>query len=156
MTNFVMSKWQQMHGSALGRWLFTKIVCMRAPYFASISPRFEALDHNSATVYVKKRRRVTNHINTVHAIAMCNACELVAGVGMEANMPKHMRWIPKGMTVSYLAKSTGGVRVQGRFTIPEGNEAVDVPVQCDVVDDAGKLVMTAVVTMYLSPRKKAE
>jgi len=155
MANFVMKKWQQLGGSVVGRWLFSKIVCHRAPYFASISPVFESLTENSATVYVKKRRKVTNHINTVHAIAMCNACELVAGVGMEANVPKHLRWIPKGMSVNYLAKSNGGVRVTGEFTMPQESVAVDVPVACKVIDDEGKLVMSATVIMYVSPKKAA-
>ena len=153
MATFVMQKWQQLGGSSIGRWLFSKMVCHRAPYFSSISPVFELLTESSATVYVKKRRKVTNHINTVHAIAMCNACELVAGVGMEANVPRHLRWIPKGMSVNYLAKSNGGVRVTGTFTMPQGNEAVDVPVSCRAVDDEGTLVMTATVIMYVSPKK---
>lgn len=153
MSTYVMQKWQQLNGNALGRWLFTKMVCLRAPYFSSISPRFEQLTDSTATVYVGKKRKVTNHINTVHAIAMCNACELAAGVAMEANMPKHLRWIPKGMNVEYVNKSTGGVRVNARFAVPTENGTHEVPVHCEVTDDTGKLVMRAVVNMYLSPRK---
>ena len=80
---------------------------------------------------------------------MCNACELAAGVAMEANMPKHLRWIPKGMNVEYVNKSTGGVRVNARFAVPTENGTHEVPVHCEVADDTGKLVMSAVLNMYL-------
>ena len=56
-----------------------------------------------------KRRAVTNHIGTVHAIAMCNLAELAAGTMTEISIPPSMRWLPKGMAVEYLKKAESDV-----------------------------------------------
>ena len=66
--------------SPLGLWVLTQAVCWSAPYFRSIRPRFLRLDPLTVTPRVPKRRAVTNHLGTVHAISLCNAAELVAGL----------------------------------------------------------------------------
>ena len=129
-------------------------MCRKAPYFASIRPRFEELRAGYARVSMKKRRALENHIGTVHAIAMCNLAELAAGTMTEISIPASMRWLPKGMTVEYLKKSTGGVRAEA--TLPEVGEGPgrDVPALVEIKDDAGELVCRATITMWVSPKKK--
>ena len=148
-----LAAWNRMEGKPLGKTLFSRFVCFKAPYFASISPRFEELRHNFVRVSMKKRRGVTNHIGTVHAIAMCNLAELAAGTMTEVSIPASMRWLPKGMTVEYLKKSKGGVHATA--TLPEVTEGPgrDVPAAVEIKDDAGELVCRATITMWVSPRK---
>ena len=59
---------------------------------------------NRCVVFMKKRRAVTNHLKTVHAIAMCNMAELAGGLMTEVSLPQGKRWIPSGMTVKYLKR----------------------------------------------------
>jgi uncharacterized protein (TIGR00369 family) len=143
-----------METKPFGKALFSRVVCFKAPYFASIAPRFEELRPNFVRVSMRKRRAVTNHIGTVHAIAMCNLAELAAGTMTEVSIPASMRWLPKGMTVEYLKKSSGGVRATA--TLPEVAEgpARDVPATVEIKDDAGEIVCRATITMWVSPRKK--
>ena len=82
-------------------------MCLRAPYFASIAPRIEVLEPGRCEARIAHRRRVTNHLGTVHAIALCNLAELCAGLMTDVSIPADMRWIPKGMTVEYLKKAVG-------------------------------------------------
>ena len=70
--------WIRAHRSAFGRWLFARTVCKRAPYIATIKPRFLDLQPKMCRVTMRKRRPVENHIGTVHALAMGNLCELAA------------------------------------------------------------------------------
>ena len=65
--NPVLNMWNRLQGKPLGKWLFSKVICWKAPYFATISPRFEELKPGHARVSLKKRRAVENHIGTVHA-----------------------------------------------------------------------------------------
>ena len=65
----VLKLYGRLGGSAPGRWLFTRAVCWTAPYFGSIRPMFEVLEPGYCKVSMRKRRSVTNHIGTVHAIA---------------------------------------------------------------------------------------
>ena len=107
---------------ALARWSLVVragAVCFRAPYFATIAPRFLTLEPGRCEVRMRDRRRVHNHIGTVHAIALCNLAELSAGVMAEATLPAGMRWIPKGMTVEYLGKATGSMHAVATPDAPQ-------------------------------------
>ena len=152
--NRALAAWKKLEPKPLGKALFSRFICFKAPYFATISPRFEELRPGFARVSMKKRRGVTNHIGTVHAIAMCNLAELAAGTLTEVSIPESMRWLPKGMTVEYLKKSDGGIRAVA--TLPEVAEGPgrDVPAIVEMKDDTGTLVCRATITMWVSPRKQ--
>lgn len=147
-----LRSWNKLAGSGLGRWLFSRAVCFRAPYFGSIRPVFEQLERGHAAAGFRKRRAVTNHIGTVHAIAMANLCELVAGTLTEVSIPRSMRWIPRGMSISYLAKAGTNVRAEANFPDVIEGERQDVVVPVDVFDAHGERVVHADITMYVSPR----
>jgi uncharacterized protein (TIGR00369 family) len=149
-----LAAWQRLEAKPLGKLLFSRLVCFKAPYFGTIGPRFEELRPGYARVTMKKRRAVTNHIGTVHAIAMCNLAELAAGTLTEISIPATMRWLPKGMTVEYLKKAAGGI--QAVATLPDVAEGPgrDVPATVEMKDDAGELVCRATITMWVSPRKR--
>ena len=152
--NTALAAWRRLEKKPLGKAIFSRFVCFKAPYFATIAPRFEELRPGVARVSMRKRRAVTNHIGTVHAIAMCNLAELAAGTLTEVSIPESMRWLPKGMQVEYVKKSSGGV--QATATLPEVGEgpAREVPATVEIKDDAGEVVCRAVITMWVSPRKK--
>ena len=138
-----------------GHWFFSKAVCFKAPFFGSISPVITRLEHGLCEAVIKDRRAVHNHIGTVHAIALCNLAELCAGVMTDASLPKDMRWIPKGMTVSYLKRAKGRMHATATPMIPiiSSGAGYDLPVNVDVVDSAGDKVFHAEIRMWMSPRK---
>jgi len=149
----VLRSWQTLAGTAAGRWLFSRLVCLKAPYFGSIRPVFDVLEPGRAVARIRKRRSVTNHLGTVHAIAMANLCELVAGTVTEVSVPRSMRWIPRGMKIDYLARAETELTGEARLPpIPEG-EARDIVVPVTVTDRSGKPVVRAEITMYLSARR---
>jgi acyl-coenzyme A thioesterase PaaI-like protein len=98
---------------------------------------------------------VTNHIGTVHAIAMCNLAELAAGTMTEVTIPASMRWLPKGMTVEYLKKAESDVEAQASVAEIAEGPGRDVPVTVEIKNAQGAVVCRAVITMWVSPRRKA-
>lgn len=148
-----MSAWQRLSGLPGGQWLFSRIVCWRAPYFGTIRPRFEVLEVGRAVVRMRKRRRVQNHIGTVHAIAMCNLAELAAGTMVDASIPATHRWIPKGMTVAYQAKAKTDVQAVATLRPDQSfGDSEDVPVDVAIRDRDREEVVHAVITMRVSRR----
>jgi hypothetical protein len=97
----VPTLWNTLSRLPGGKTLFTRAVCLKAPYFASIAPHIQELRPGHCEVHVKDRRSVRNHLGTVHAIAMCNMAELAGGMVTEVIIPADARWIPVGMTVEY-------------------------------------------------------
>ena len=137
-----------------GEWLFSRAVCWKAPYFGSIGPTITRLEPGRCEATIADRRRVHNHIGTVHAIALCNLAELCAGVMTDASLPSAMRWIPKGMTVRYLKKAAGRMHAVATpgIAIEARDHGYDLPVRVDIRDASGETVFDAEITMWLSPR----
>lgn len=136
-----------------GKHLFSWIVCYRAPYFKSISPLFEALDNGICIASIKNKKRIHNHIGTIHAIAVCNLAEAVAGLYMEASIPSHLRWIPKGMHVEYLKKTPTDLIArceQPADTIKLGVNTLTI----HVFDTSEEVVLTANIDMHVSQKVK--
>lgn len=150
--NYTLRTWRRLAGLPLGRWIFSRAVCFRAPYFGSISPQILEVRRDKVTARVRKRRRVQNHIGTVHALAMGNLCELCAGVLMEASVPADRRWIPRGMTIEYLAKAASDVTASARLDKSIWADGEDVAVPVSVIDTHGREVVRAVITMYITAR----
>lgn len=158
-TPSVLALYRRLQRWSPGGWLFTRLICFKAPYFASIHPRITALEPGLCRASFKQRRAVHNHIGTVHAIALCNLAELTAGLVSEASLPTSMRWIPRGMSVDYQAKARGLMTAEARPAIPavvpavESGQACELPVEVTVTDQAGTEVFRANVRMWVSPRR---
>ncbi len=140
-----------------GRWLFSRLVCLKAPYFASISPLVERLEPGRCEATLRHRRRVSNHIGTVHAIALCNLAELSGGLMTDASLPPSMRWIPRGMQVEYLKKAVGTMRAVATPAQPvvAADQGYALPVDVVVSDPGGAAVFRARISMWLSPRPES-
>jgi acyl-coenzyme A thioesterase PaaI-like protein len=153
--NSTLAAWQRLSKKPAGKWAFSRLVCWKAPYFGSIRPAFVDLRPGFCEVHLKKRRPVLNHIGTVHAIAMCNMAELAGGTMTEVTVPSSYRWIPKGMTVEYIAKAETDLKAVAQLDpIPPFAAAAELPVTVTVMDKAGQTVFRAVITMWVSPKKR--
>lgn len=156
MPQSVLELYQRMARWPGGTWLFSRAVCWRAPYFASIAPRITRLEPGRCDGMLRHRRKVSNHLGTVHAIALCNLAELTAGLATEASLPATMRWIPKGMQVEYLAKAMGAMRATATPAAKarESVEGYELPVQVEIANGGGESVFRARIAMWVSPRTR--
>ena len=154
MSISVLAAYRRLTRWPAGHWLFSQLVCWKAPYFATIAPRFIALQPGRCEARIGDRRRVRNHLGTVHAIALCNLAELSAGVMTEASLPSTMRWIPKGMTVEYLKKARGTMHAIATpdTAIVDSPAGYELPVTVLVRDPHGAEVFRARIAMWLSPK----
>lgn len=155
MANKTLALYRRLTAWPAGRWLFTRAICFKAPYFGSIRPRITVLEPNRCEVTLRHRRKITNHLGTIHAIALCNVAELAGGMMTEVSLPDSMRWIPKGMTVEYVKKAIGTMRAVATPSIPiaASSEAYTLPVEVIVSDPHGEAVFRATITMWLSPKR---
>ncbi|ONC41599.1 DUF4442 domain-containing protein [Burkholderia pseudomallei] len=135
--------------NAAGSAQFSKMVCQMAPYFGTIEPEVVGLRPGRAEAKVGFRRDITNHIGTIHAIALCNAAELVAGLMTQVSIPDGMRWIPSGMTVEYRAKAKTDVTAVADGSAVDWQSEGDKIVPVEITDSEGQTVFTARITMNL-------
>ena len=149
-----MQLFQKLERLPLGKTIFALGLCLKAPYFSSIKPELVGLEEGKSHWRIKKRRSVTNHLGTVHALAMGNLCELAAGTLMETSLPRHKRWIPKNMNIEYIKKAEtdlDGIALMDVETLATANG--DTPIEVRVTDANHNLVVRAVINMWISDKK---
>ena len=152
----VLSLWRRCASiPVVGTRAFSFALALKAPYFSSVRPRFTVIEPNHAELVVPDRRRVHNHLGTVHAIALCNGLEAAMGALAEATIAPDRRWIPKGMQVAYTAKAIGDVTCIAE-TSPDDwtrDEPREVPVRVRGELADGTIVIEGVITLWVTPRR---
>ena len=149
----VLKLWKLLGKNGGGRWLVSKVVCFKAPYFSSIKPVFTRVEAGHVELVFKKRRVVHNHLKTVHAIAMCNAAELAGGVCLDVSLSHHLRWIPVGMEVKYLKLAKTDLKAVCKVDEYRWDSSQDVIMPVSVFDSSGAEVFHADITMRVSEKK---
>jgi acyl-coenzyme A thioesterase PaaI-like protein len=150
----VLTLWNKTSTLPQGKRIFSIIFGQKAPYFASIRPRFVSIEPNRAELLIPKRRRVHNHLKTVHAIALCNGLEAAMGALAEATIPADKRWIPKGMEVAYTAKATSDIICIAETDAEQwASSDPDLPVRVRGVRADGTVVIEGVIRLWVTPRK---
>lgn len=148
--------WQRSRTKPGGARAFSAAVAMKAPYFRTITPLVRELEPGRCVASAPKWWGVQNHIGTFHAIAACNLAEFAMGMVAEATIPSSHRWLPKGMTVSYLAKAETGLTATATLDAPadfeELGDGAEIVVPVSMSDKAGKEVVAAEITIWVTPK----
>ena len=110
-----LSQWQKRSQSRFGRWLFTRSVCRRAPYFASIKPYFLELRPALCVVLMPRQSSTSGPGGTVHPLAVATLCELAASTVTEVTAPAGVSWHSRGMTIEYLRRAETDVTATARL-----------------------------------------
>jgi acyl-coenzyme A thioesterase PaaI-like protein len=151
----VLSLYRRTSRLPQGRRLFSRLFTLKAPYFATVRPQFVELRPSYAELTIRKRRRVQNHIGTVHVIAICNGLEAAMGALAEASIPPTKRWIPKGMDVSYTAKAVSDITCIAETDPAQwSGDDPDVPVRVRGLRDDGTAVVEGVIRLWVTDRPR--
>lgn len=151
----VLDLWRKTQGiPVVGTRLFSLAFGQKAPYFSSIRPRFTVIEPHHVELVIPKRRRVHNHLKTVHAIALCNGLEAAMGALAEVSIPAGKRWIPKGMEVAYTAKATTDITCHAE-TRPEQwtSDDPDLPVRVWGTTTDGTVVIEGTIRLWVTDKK---
>ncbi|MBM7071042.1 DUF4442 domain-containing protein [Shewanella sp. 202IG2-18] len=152
--NYALKMFNKLKKYPLGKWLFSVYISFKAPYFGTIRPMIRVLRKDYCECFLRKRWRVQNHIGTVHVIAICNGLEMAMGVLAEASIPKHLRWIPKGMTLDYTAKAGSNIRCVAEVTQPW--QPGDLMVEVTAYDKDDVVVVKGQIKLWISEKKNKQ
>ena len=151
--NRVLSMWQKLGGSGIGRKLFNVFLSRSVPYSGSIKANVIELQAGLVKIVLKDRRAVRNHLNSIHAIALANLGELASGLAMITAVPSGTRTIVTNLEIEYLKKARGKLIAEGRATPPSViTEAIDSLAHADIRDVDGDVVARVKVLWRLSPK----
>ena len=147
----LLSTWNTLSRLPAGRWLFTQVVKRTIPYTGSVNPRVEVLEAGHARISITQRRRLEQHLNSIHAIALMNVAEFASGAAMTTALPAGFRGIVTRISMEYFKKARGTVTAESRPALPNPIIAGEYDVTADVTDAAGALVARATVRWKLGP-----
>ena len=149
----IREQWQRLGGSPLGKRLFSVLLGRIVPYTGTLGAQVEELRAGYARATLRDRRRVRNHLRSIHAIALMNLAELVTGLALNYAMRPDARSILKGLSIEYHKKARGTITGEATAPVLESNEERDIEVEGTLRDEAGEVVATARASWRVGPRK---
>ncbi len=150
----VRGSWDRLSKIPGGKKMFTVMVGRMAPYTGTIGATTLDLRPGYAKVQLKDRKRVRNHLNCVHAIALCNLGELTTGLAMMASLPDDARGILSGIEATYHKKARGTLTAECHCDPPSTSETMDYDVVGEIKDASGTVVTTVTAHWRIGPRKR--
>lgn len=148
----LLDRWARLSPLPGGPWLFTRLLGRTVPYTDTIGATVVALAPGRARVQMHDRRKVRNHLGSVHAIALANLAELSTGLAVLTCLPRTVRGILTGIEMAYTKKARGRLTAEAQAAVGEVTEPAEYEVRADIVDSAGDVVATGRALWLLSPR----
>ncbi len=131
--------------------IFSLLLGRMIPYTGSVGAYVMSLKPGYAQVRLKDRRKVRNHLNSIHAIALMNLAELATGLAMNAALPANMRGIVTRLSMDYLKKARGTLVAECQCDIPRRNEECEYVLEGIVRDEVGDIVAVGTATWLVGP-----
>ncbi|GMU59197.1 MAG: hypothetical protein AMXMBFR34_09600 [Myxococcaceae bacterium] len=137
------SVWGMLKVMPRGGVVMGRIIGRMAPYTGTIRPEILALEPGFAKVRMADARRVRNHLNSVHAIALMNLGEVATGTAMLVSVPEGARAIIVHLGMDYLKKARGPITAECRCEVPTSLERKEYALTAELTNADGVLVARA-------------
>lgn len=145
--------WNRLSPLPGGKRLFGWFLGRRVPYSGTIAPRVVSLEPGRARIELRDRRRVRNHLESIHAIALANLGELTSGLAMTTALPRDVRGIVVSLRLEYTKKARGTLTAEAHCDVPEITGDTQYDAIATIRDDAGDVVARAIVTWKLGVQR---
>lgn len=152
---FVRDSWQRLSPVPGGRTLFMWLLGRAVPYSRTIGARVEELSPGHARLTLRDRRKVRNHLNSIHAIALANLGEFTSGLALLAGLPEGSRAILVRFSIEFVKKARGTLTSTCNCQVPSPEFAGELRLEPEIADAAGDIVARAMAIWSIRPASAA-
>jgi uncharacterized protein (TIGR00369 family) len=128
-------------------------------YAGTSGLRYEKLTPTECIIVIPNRKKVRNHIGSVHAAAMGLLAETATGFMTGLTVPDNRIIVIKSMKLEYLKQASGDMKAIATFTDEQvefikNNEKGDINVPVVITDGKGVETVKATMIWAWAPKRK--
>ncbi len=153
-SNLIRDTWDRLHALPGGKVAFSKLVGRMAPYTGTVGAVVTELGMGHATVKMRDRRAVRNHLRCIHAIAQLNVAELCGNVALAYSLPDDARFIVAGMSIEYLKKARGTLTAVCDVPPIETSERKEFQIEVLLKNPKREVVSKVLLRTLVGPKKR--
>lgn len=144
---------------SISRWLMTRMFRHTVKLAGTAKLDIMGSDLKTVTFMIKNRKKVQNHIGSVHAAAMALLAESASGFIVGVNLPGDKLPLIKSMNLKYVKRAQGDMRAEAWLTdeqiaYMQTEEQGEVVVAVNVTDENGIEPVICEMCWAWIPRKK--
>lgn len=150
----ILKIWSKLSSIPLGKKLFSLFIRFYVPYTGSVRPEVVELSRGKAVVRIKDRRRVRNHLKSVHAIALMNVGEFSTGLALIATLPENFRCILTHIEMDYFKKARGILTSTCLLSTTQFEDKQKVTLESKVTNEQNEIVCAAKTVWQVGEAKR--
>jgi uncharacterized protein (TIGR00369 family) len=135
--------WRRLAPLPGGKMVFSWLVGWMTPYTGTLGARIEELEPGWCRASLRDRRRVRNHLASVHAMALANFAELASGLATLTALEPGVQGIVTGFTIDYVKKARGQLSAACRVSVSEISSEREQDAVVAITDPQGDVVAHA-------------
>jgi acyl-coenzyme A thioesterase PaaI-like protein len=147
----LLAAWDRISRFPARSTIFNWCLKFAVPYTSTIGADVIELRAGYARLQLRDRRRVRNHLKSIHAVALMNLCEAVSGMALMSAIEGRGQGILVGFSIEYLKKARGTLHTECTVQIPELSARIEQELVVEVKNEAGDIVCRARARWLLQP-----
>lgn len=141
-------------------WALSFIMGRVIPFAGTSGTRVEKLTANECVIVMRNKKKVQNHIGSVHAAAMALLAESATGFMTGLSVPDDRIIVIRSMELEYLKRATGDMTAVASFSDEQlayvkNTEKGDIQVPIKITDSTGTETVKATMIWAWTPKKKS-
>jgi acyl-coenzyme A thioesterase PaaI-like protein len=136
----LLKLWEKTSRFPGGKSAFSRMVGLAVPYTGTIGANVLTLNPGDVSIALTDRRRVRNHLQSVHAMALANLGEFASGLALNSALTESQRSILVAFEIQYLKKARGTLTARSSFSPPANVMEYDAKVIAEILNTQNELV----------------
>jgi len=146
--------WRQTSRLPGGTRLFSRVLGFIVPYTGTLGAEIRTLAPGHCIVSLRERRKVRNHLHSVHAMALANLGEMATGLALLNGLPDNARGILTGFSITYLKKARGLLVAECRCAVPDNDERREYRINGEIRNADGATVAEIEARWLIGPEQE--